>query len=196
MKHNDLLTTKLLPVLKAVAACPRDTVVVALDGPCGGGKSTLAAHLAALTDAALFHTDDFFLRPEQRTPARYAEPGGNVDRERLLAEVLLPLARGEAPSPRRFDCGSMTLSGPVPAPRRRVNILEGSYSLHPALRAYIDIPVFVAVPPETQMRRLAARGSDLAAFRDRWIPLENAYFAACSVRESARFIIDNEEDFA
>ena len=33
--------------------------------------------------------DDFFLRPEQRRPERFAEPGGNVDRERFAAEVLV-----------------------------------------------------------------------------------------------------------
>lgn len=32
--------------------------------------------------------DDFFLRPEQRTPERLAEPGGNLDRERMKSEVI------------------------------------------------------------------------------------------------------------
>ena len=42
--------------------------VLAIDGPCGSGKTTLAALLARLYDCPVFHADDFFLRPEQRTP--------------------------------------------------------------------------------------------------------------------------------
>ena len=58
--------------------------------------------------------DDFFLRPEQRTPERYAEPGGNVDRERFLAEVLIPLRAGETVQYRRFDCSTFTVLPPKP----------------------------------------------------------------------------------
>ena len=55
------------------------SVVIAIDGSCTAGKTTLAAHLATKYDCNLIHMDDFFLRPEQRTAERFAEPGGNVD---------------------------------------------------------------------------------------------------------------------
>ena len=70
--------------------------IVAIDGCCASGKSTLGARLSEALGCPLFHLDDFFLRPEQRTPERFAQPGGNMDRERLEAEVLAPLRRGEA----------------------------------------------------------------------------------------------------
>ena len=72
----------------------KQTVLVAIDGSCTAGKSTLAAALARELDCTLFRMDDFFLRPEQRTPQRLAEPGGNVDYERFREEVLLPLKAG------------------------------------------------------------------------------------------------------
>ena len=65
-------------------------VVVGIDGSCTSGKSTLAGWLAEQYDCNVFHMDDYFLRPEQRTAERFAEPGGNVDRERFAEEVLLP----------------------------------------------------------------------------------------------------------
>ena len=43
-------------------------VIIAIDGRCGAGKSTLAARLAELCGGNVFHMDDFFLRPEQRRP--------------------------------------------------------------------------------------------------------------------------------
>ena len=58
----------------------RDCVFVAIDGPCTSGKTTFAAMLNRRFGGNVLHMDDFFLRPEQRTPERFAEPGGNVDR--------------------------------------------------------------------------------------------------------------------
>ena len=72
----------------------RDCVFVAIDGPCTSGKTTFAAMLNRRFGGNVLHMDDFFLRPEQRTPERFAEPGGNVDRERFETEVLAPLAAG------------------------------------------------------------------------------------------------------
>ena len=56
----------------------KERVIVAIDGNCTAGKTSLAGRLAELYDCNVIHMDDFFLRPEQRTPERYAEVGGNV----------------------------------------------------------------------------------------------------------------------
>ena len=80
----------------------QDMVIVAIDGKCTSGKTTLASKLAEIYDCNVFHMDDFFLRPEQRTPERFAEVGGNVDYERFQEEVLLPLKDGKAFSYRPF----------------------------------------------------------------------------------------------
>ena len=68
-------------------------IVIAIDGNCTAGKTTLAAVLEKEYDCNVFHMDDFFLRPQQRTAERYAEPGGNVDYERFQEEVLIPLKK-------------------------------------------------------------------------------------------------------
>ena len=41
----------------------KDAVIVAIDGKCTSGKTTLASKLAELYDCNVFHMDDFFLRP-------------------------------------------------------------------------------------------------------------------------------------
>ena len=53
----------------------KNFVIVAIDGKCTSGKTTLASQLAEIYDCNVFHMDDFFLRPEQRTPERFAEVG-------------------------------------------------------------------------------------------------------------------------
>ena len=158
-------------------------VLVAIDGRCGAGKSTLAAQLREQLPCRVFHMDDFFLRPEQRTAARLAQPGENVDHERFLTEVLLPARRGEDVTYRPYLCARRSLDAPVAAPAARLTIVEGAYACHPALWEYYDLWVFLTVDSEEQLRRIQARNGPERAiqFRDRWIPLEEAYFAAFDV---------------
>ncbi len=95
--------TALLQRIRALAATqPR--VLVAIDGRCAAGKTTLAASLQAQLECNVFHMDDFFLRPEQRTSERLRQPGGNVDFERFLTEVLRPLHDGAPVTYRPYDC--------------------------------------------------------------------------------------------
>ena len=104
----------------------KDMVIMAIDGKCTSGKTTLASKLAEIYDCNVFHMDDFFLRPEQRTPERFAEVGGNVDYERFQEEVLLPLKSGKAFSYRPFDCSTFALAAPVSVTPKKLNIIEGT----------------------------------------------------------------------
>lgn len=167
----------------------RGRVLVALDGRCAAGKTTLAAELETRLGWTAAHMDHFFLRPEQRTPERFAQPGGNVDWERFLEEVLRPLRAGKTPVYRPFDCRSQTLLGPVPFAPGPVVLVEGSYACHPALWDQYDVHVFLTVDPQTQMARITAReGTEYAqVFQARWIPLEEAYFSACRVEERCEY---------
>lgn len=164
-------------------------VLLAIDGRCGSGKTTLAKVLGEKSGAAVVHMDDFFLRLEQRTPARLAEPGGNVDRERVLEEVLLPLREKRPVVYRPYDAHRPAMLEPVRLEPSPLTIIEGSYSCHPDLWDFYDLRVFIDVPPEEQLRRIAARSGPekLAAFQSRWIPLEEAYFQAFSPEKHCDF---------
>lgn len=187
---------RLLPLLMAIdrklAEKPR--VLLAIEGGAASGKTTVAALLAGLYNAAVFHADDFFLRPEQRTEARYAQPGGNLDRERLEAELLVPLREGNEGAYRPFDCHSRTLGAPRPFTPARLNIVEGSYSLHPELACYYDLSVFLDVSPDTQRCRIRKRNGPEwgRVFEERWIPLENDYFRETHTAERCTLRLKEE----
>lgn len=155
-----------------------DFIIVAIDGKCTSGKTTLAAKLAEIYDCNVFHMDDFFLRPEQRTPARFTETGGNVDYERFRQEVLLPLLSGKAFSYRPFDCGTVALAAPVYITPKKLNIVEGTYCRHPYFRNPYHLCILLTVDPETQRQRILQRPAFLhRRFFEEWIPMENCYFA-------------------
>ena len=171
-------------------------VIVAIDGPAASGKTTLAEKLSAHYGAQVLHMDDYFLQPHQRTPERYAQPGGNVDRERFLLEALLPLSRREAYVSRRFDCGSMTLlEGKTVEPAGLV-IAEGSYSLHPELACYYDLRILLRIASDKQSARILARNGKEkhAQFMARWIPFENRYFEATDIEARCDLQLTVEED--
>lgn len=167
-------------------------VLLAIDGRCGSGKSTLAAQMAQVFGCPVFHMDDFFLPPELRTPERLARPGENVHHERFLREVLEPFAAGRTVHFRPFDC---SIGAPGPAatvPAAPFAVVEGSYSLHPALRGHYAASVFVTCAPQVQRARLTDRGGadSWAVFEARWIPLEEAYFEAYGVQALAGMTLD------
>ncbi|MBQ7535090.1 MAG: hypothetical protein IJT43_05655 [Stomatobaculum sp.] len=153
-------------------------ILAAIDGRCGSGKTTLAAWLMEQFDGNLFHMDDFYLREEQRTPERLAEDGGNVDYERFREEVTDPLTSGREVLYRRFDCGSFSLQDPERIPRKRLNVIEGSYSMHPYFGDIYDLRVFMTVSKEEQRERIRKRNGEekLQRFLGEWIPKEEAYF--------------------
>lgn len=169
-------------------------LLIAIDGRCAAGKTTLAAELQGETGCNVVHMDDFFLRPEQRTAQRLAQSGGNVDWERFQAEVLIPLRQGISFSYHPYDCRTQALKEAVQVSPRAVTLVEGSYSCHPQLWNYYGLRLFLTVDPQEQLRRIRLRSGPeaLEVFRTRWIPLEEQYFRAFSIPErcDARFSTD------
>ena len=165
--------------------------VVAIEGRAGSGKSTLASLLQSLYGCTVLHMDDFFLRPEQRTAERYAAPGGNIDHERFAAEALPGLQAGRTFRYRPFDCATFTVDEGTDITPAPLTVVEGSYSLHPALGEYHDCAVFLTVEPAEQRRRIKARNPAFAErFFDTWIPLEEAYFAAFHPEQRCDFTME------
>lgn len=162
-------------------------MIIAIDGRSGAGKSTLARTLEEKLGVSVVHMDDFFLQPHQRTKERLNEPGGNVDYERVEAEVLRPLKSGqEQISYRRFDCKTMCMQEEMRVDGGHTVIVEGSYSCHPKLKGYYDLTIFLDVDYETQKQRLRERVGEerLQMFIEKWIPLEEAYFEAFHIKEN------------
>jgi len=173
----------------------KERVILAIDGPCASGKTTFAKKLALEFDGNLIHTDDFFLRPEQRTAERFAEPGGNLDRERFSEEVVLPLKKSELFSYTPFDCKTMAPGETIKFSPKKLWIIEGSYSTHPAFGRYYDLALFLKISSELQMIRLKARSPEkITMFQNCWIPLENKYFEAFSIEQNCDYILNSEKD--
>lgn len=164
--------------------------VVAVDGRCGSGKTSLARLADAVSGCCnVVHMDDFYLPPDRRGVDWQEVPGGNMDLARLRDEVLLPLRRGEAAVYRPFDCQTGRFGPPVELEGGGLTLVEGSYSL--LLPEYYDYTIFLTCSKEEQTARLQKREGDyFHAFEERWIPMEERYFAQCGVEQSSSLVVD------
>ena len=169
----------------------KGNVTLAIEGGSASGKTTLTQMLQEVYGCAVFHMDDFFLRPEQRTADRFAEVGGNVDRERFLEEVLRPLQANSTVCYRPFDCATQTLKPAVTVLPHRLTVVEGAYSMHPELASYYDLSVYLDIDAEYQKARILKRNSPQFAklFFERWIPLENVYFSRTGAKDRCDLVI-------
>src|SRR5689334_11082023 len=88
--------------------------LICVDGPAGSGKTTLAADLAALSGALVVHLDDM-----------YEGWGGLLRAADRVDSLLLPLARGEPGSYRRWDWHAGDWAETVSVPPVPLLVLEG-----------------------------------------------------------------------
>lgn len=170
--------------------------IIAVDGQCCGGKSTLASMLSAYIDCNILHTDDFFLTPELRTSERLCEIGGNFDYERFLSEVLNPISENVPIEYVRYNCKTQSFENPIIVTPKKVNIIEGAYSMHPRLINYYDLKILIGIDENLQKSRVLERNGRAMyeRFVGEWIPKENLYIEHFRIKDKADIIIHTKNN--
>lgn len=157
------------------------TLLVAIDGEGGAGKSTLAALLAAeLGTAAVVCLDDF---------ARPTVPGW--DMPRMISQVLDPLRAGRSGRYQRWDWETDLGAEWHDVPAGGVVIVEGVSATRAELAGRWDLTVWVSTPRDIRLARGLTRDGE--AMREQWLtvwmPEEDAYVAEQHPAERADVIV-------
>ncbi|NNH68491.1 hypothetical protein HLB23_01100 [Nocardia uniformis] len=155
------------------------TKLVAVDGPGGAGKSTLADGLAAACHGIVLHTDDF---------ASWDHP---LDWwPRLERQILAPIAAGRPGRYQRYDWGTGALSEWHEVDPPQVLILEGVSAARGAVRDRLTLSIWVETPANVRLTRgLERDGVDALPLWQRWMADEDAHFATDRTREHADVIV-------
>ena len=162
--------------------------VIALDGPSGAGKTTLARALApalgtAGAPAPVVRLEDFY-------------PGWDgLDAvvPRLVEWVLEPLAAGRPVGFHRWDwdAGAWAEWHPVPVPPGTAAVLvDGVGSGARACAPYLSLLVWADAPADVRYARAMARdGEGYRPHWDRWAAQEEAHFAREGTRARASVVV-------
>jgi uridine kinase len=159
------------------------TRIVAVDGPGGSGKSSLADWLARELEAQVVHTDDF---------ASWENP---VDWWPDLIELALePLAAGR---PARFTPTSWgdEAHEPVVIEPTGLVILEGVTASRQAFRPYLAYSIWIETPRELRLRRGVERdGEHMRAQWEQWMDGEDRYIERERPAEHADVVLRGDRD--
>lgn len=173
----------------------KEPFFLAIDGRCAAGKTTLSAELANTLNCNLIHMDDFYLPFALRTPEQMALPGGNIDFERLINKVILPLKEGKSIWYEPYECHKGTFLAPCYLACEKSCILEGSYSCHPVLQEFLDFKVFLDISSDIQIKRISHRNPDfLEMFQSTWIPREEFYFDTYNIKRICDLILTGDKN--
>jgi len=164
-------------------------VNIAIDGMSTSGKTTLGQMFEKLFDCNVIHTDDFFLKKNQRTYERLTQPGGNIDYERFKHEIVNNLNEPTGFIYYAYDCRTSQMSEKK-AISKHLNIVEGAYSMHPYFGNIYDIRIFMETDKLTQLERVLKRNGEelFDRFKNEWIPMENKYHNIFKIKENCTFI--------
>jgi uridine kinase len=194
-------------VATMIPAGTRSPTLVAIDGVDGSGKSVFADQLAEVVAAqrpVIRASIDDFHRPRAERYRRGRDsPLGfwldSFDYDRLRAELLDPLS----PSGSRLyraaahDLVTDRTVSPVQrvAPPSSVLVLDGLFLHRDELRDYWHLSVFLDVPFEVSVARMATRdGSPLDPGHTdlhRYVGGQRLYFAECEPMSRAAVVVDN-----
>lgn len=176
-------------VFKVALHALQEHRVISIDGPCASGKTTIGKLLSSFLECPCIHMDDYFLQAYQRTAQRLEEPGGNTDYERFHQEINEAWNQKQPIHMRSYDCSSQTLRREVIVEKSPILIIEGSYAHHPYLDDMQAFKIFMDIKPSIQKERLQKRSPDkFVDFIEKWIPMEEKYFHAFSIKEKSDYV--------
>ncbi len=174
----------------------RRTLLVAIDGRGGSGKSTFARRLErASEEMTVVEFDDFYLplaERRARTEAGDTEIGGNFDWRRLRDQVLTPLSHDAPASYQRYDWPSDERAEWHSVPVGGIVLIEGNYSTRQELFAVYDYTIWIDAPHDVRLERGIRRGGadTRARWLTEWMPEEDRYIAAEDPAKRVDLLLD------
>ena len=159
--------------------------IIAIDGPAGAGKTTLAHEiylaLAPKMSVGVIHMDDLYDGWENALGAD-------------LTKVLLYLSdQHKQQNPARinkYNWTTYSFEDSEETPPSELLILEGVGSGDMAIQDDLAALIWIDIDPEIGVKRVIARdGAQVAHEMRKWLGTQQEYFSQHSTREKADFIL-------
>jgi hypothetical protein len=190
INHYAENTLKVLSEMDALLI-KNDELWVAIEGYAGAGKTTLSKQLSLIYDASVFHTDDFFKKPNIDPSVPFSSYGANIDYDKIHHHVIKVLSQKQTVLYEPFDFKTHQHQPPIKVIYKPIHIFEGAFVLHPSMKQTFDLKVFYDIPLFKQYHLIFRRSGfkRLWKFITTWIPNERNYVKGLEIKKQCHLII-------
>lgn len=162
--------------------------IIAIDGPAGAGKTTLAGHISAAMalryKCTTLHMDDLY-------------NGWATPFDHHLSDALSAACNAHKKSSRfslsTYDWGRAEFRAAQGVPSCDLLILEGVGSSQPSIREFLTASIWIEIDPAIGFERVLQRDGEIIASEMKdWLELQNEFFSANDSMRAADFVLTNE----
>ena len=159
--------------------------IIAIDGPAGAGKTTLAEHLTAALSlkykCTTIHMDDLY-------------HGWESPFDHHLTDALTTACTSHQESKKfslaLFDWGKSEFRSPVDMPQSQLLILEGVGASQAAIRPYLTASIWIEIDAEVGLDRVLQRdGAVISDEMKHWLVQQEQHFLENDSQKAADFVL-------
>jgi len=174
----------ILAEISEISSLNARPILIAIDGPAGSGKTSLANQLASnLKSATTIHMDDLYNGWEDALTATLT---------RHLEEwVLDPLTQHQSVKYQKFDWINSEYGPSVEVSDVELLILEGVGAAQARIRQQADLTIWIEVGAQIGLARVLNRdGAQILPYMLKWQERESAHFIKDQTKENCQIFID------
>lgn len=174
----------ILAEISEISSLSARPILIAIDGPAGSGKTSLANQLASnLKSATTIHMDDLYNGWEDALTATLT---------RHLEEwVLDPLTQHQSVKYQKFDWINSEYGPTVEVSDVELLILEGVGAAQARIRQQADLTIWIEVGAQIGLARVLNRdGAQILPYMLKWQERESAHFIKDQTKENCQIFID------
>ena len=163
--------------------------IIAIDGPAGSGKTTLAKRICdtiTIKKIEIVHMDDLYDGWENALTE-------NLTRT-LLHQIVVPVSQGKGFGYRKYDWLQQRFGEIQQFDAPELLILEGVGSGQKVIRRYTDQLIWIDIDDETGLQRVLQRDGDYLETEMRiWQLKQSEHFRMDNTRDCATIRIDGKQ---
>lgn len=162
--------------------------IIAIDGPAGGGKTTLAKRICesmSFDRIETIHMDDLYDGWDNALTETLTRT--------LLHQVVVPVSQGKSFGYRKYNWFERKFGDVEQYKSPELLILEGVGSGQKAIRQYLDQLIWIDIDDETGLQRVLQRDGDYLETEMRiWQLKQSEHFRTDNTRDCATIRVDGK----
>ena len=174
----------ILSAISEISAHKTEPFLIAIDGPAGSGKTSLANQLSKkLNSVTTIHMDDLYNGWEDALTTTLTK--------HLEEWIAYPLKEHQGVKYQKFNWTSNEYGPSVEVRDIELLILEGVGAAQEMIRQQADLTIWIEVGPQIGLARVLNRdGGQLLPYMLKWQERERAHFLKDQTKENCQIFID------